>query len=506
MIKLSQAGAIHIFILLIIIIGIGVGIYLVQSPQIFNPKASQNQPQTGFYFELEKKNFRIGEMISPAILVRSDISAANLFAANIKFDPTVLQLISVSVTNAPLDESTPSSIPSATPIILPSSTPTPSPTPIPTPTPAPSPKPAGVTFYIDAAVNCSDKEGLTPDQLCQKAGYSRAKASSGNIVAKGWWWKQCGGPSLSNCSGLECTINDVDCTGGGGHEYLWNQKKFLVGDYVQTGDNKKLFRPEEFESCSRMSPGWKLRIACQYDAGVLGAQAGIITTWTQKFSNDQDLEKANNTGLINLIGAVIIPQHKLTTPNTQAGKDPAMYAILNFRAKSNSSPEGTKIQFTDDSAIYRNSDNVNMLRLPDHNPKRQELVLSITGGTQLTATASATLTPSAQPANTLPTTSTTNGVICAQVITIACKQTNQDACKKFPNACIPNGWIKQPSDRIIKGDADKDQDVSNKDLSILITNFGKPATNNQSLDFNNDNFINTFDYLKMKKVINDLSN
>ena len=43
-------------------------------------------------------------------------------------------------------------------------------------------------------------------------------------------------------------------------------------------------------------------------------------------------------------------------------------------------------------------------------------------------------------------------IMCAQVVTYACEKSNLANCKDFPNACIPEGWIKgsKPSLSVIR--------------------------------------------------------
>lgn len=108
--KLNQRGAIQFLVPLILIIGIIAGLYLVQHPQIFKPKAAPNlpsAPETSFELELEKNgiapfadeatptNLTTGQTFRVDIYARSDVDAANLFQAKVKYTSDTVDFVSV---------------------------------------------------------------------------------------------------------------------------------------------------------------------------------------------------------------------------------------------------------------------------------------------------------------------------------------------------------------------------------------------------------------------------
>lgn len=103
--NLGQRGAIQFIVLLILIAGFAAGLYLVQKTQIFKPKASVSgpiSPTTSFVLmpAAYKDTVKVGETIEVTLLVHSDIAAANLFDAKIKFDQTFLAIDQIDYTNS----------------------------------------------------------------------------------------------------------------------------------------------------------------------------------------------------------------------------------------------------------------------------------------------------------------------------------------------------------------------------------------------------------------------
>lgn len=100
--RLNQRGVIQFIVLLILAVGLVAGVYLVQQTQIFKPKASVSgpvSPQTSFSLLTQLESYKVGDTIEVKLVVRSDIDAANLFAAKINYDPQFLQLGRVDVTS-----------------------------------------------------------------------------------------------------------------------------------------------------------------------------------------------------------------------------------------------------------------------------------------------------------------------------------------------------------------------------------------------------------------------
>lgn len=96
---LNQRGAIQFIVLLILLLGIVGAVLLVTrgEPLKFLPKAGGGvsgpiSPQTSYTLVPSKQNVVTGEEFTVDILVRSDIDAANLFAAKITFPPDLLEV------------------------------------------------------------------------------------------------------------------------------------------------------------------------------------------------------------------------------------------------------------------------------------------------------------------------------------------------------------------------------------------------------------------------------
>lgn len=114
--------------------------------------------------------------------------------------------------------------------------------------------------YVDTKIGCSNPKGLSPNQICQKQGYVRSVETAGT-AANGYWWKQCGGASVSNCQGLNCTVNKLDCTNTPGY---WGTQQPYPARYKKTGKNNTVYRPTELGfSCRGYAPGWTMRVACE---------------------------------------------------------------------------------------------------------------------------------------------------------------------------------------------------------------------------------------------------
>lgn len=115
-------------------------------------------------------------------------------------------------------------------------------------------------IYVDTKIGCSNQQGLTPNQICQKQGYARSVEVAGT-AANGYWWKQCGGASVSSCQGLSCTVNRLDCTNTPGY---WGSQQPYPARYKKTGKSNTVYRPTELGfSCRGYSPGWTMRVACE---------------------------------------------------------------------------------------------------------------------------------------------------------------------------------------------------------------------------------------------------
>lgn len=90
------------------LVGIGVllaattlTVYLVQQRQVFKPKASENKPvstpETSLTLASAGDTFKVGDQIRVSVFVRSDIDAANLFAAKLRFPADLLEVASINI-------------------------------------------------------------------------------------------------------------------------------------------------------------------------------------------------------------------------------------------------------------------------------------------------------------------------------------------------------------------------------------------------------------------------
>lgn len=115
--------------------------------------------------------------------------------------------------------------------------------------------------YVETKIGCLQApKGLSPDQICQKQGYTRSVEVAGT-AANGYWWKQCGGASVSNCQGINCSVNKLDCTNTPGY---WGTQQPYPSRYKKAGKSNTVYRPTELGfSCRGYAPGWTMRVACQ---------------------------------------------------------------------------------------------------------------------------------------------------------------------------------------------------------------------------------------------------
>ncbi|MBI2018100.1 type II secretion system protein [Candidatus Daviesbacteria bacterium] len=173
----------------------------------------------------------------------------------------------ISLASAPSDSliaSAPTPTPSPSPTPTATTSPSPSASPTASPSPSPTPTPTATYTYIQTNVGCSTPLGLTPDQLCQRevssTSRSQAVPGSSTIMAKGYWWQECGGASVSDCVGLDCTVNQLDCTNTPG---FWGTQIPYPSHYLKTGNNITVFDPDSLGwSCDGFSPGWTMRVYC----------------------------------------------------------------------------------------------------------------------------------------------------------------------------------------------------------------------------------------------------
>lgn len=103
--KLNQQGVIaHFFLLVLIGVGLVVGLYLVQHKTNILPKAAStpiNTPVTSFILSPNASIINVGgDKLAVKLIVRSDISATNLFIAKINFNKDLLAVTGIDYSNS----------------------------------------------------------------------------------------------------------------------------------------------------------------------------------------------------------------------------------------------------------------------------------------------------------------------------------------------------------------------------------------------------------------------
>lgn len=173
--------------------------------------------------------------------------------------------------------------------------------------------------------------------------------------------------------------------------------------------------------------------------------SGFIKDWF--ISNWVENTIDNNTGSVSLVGGV--PNPGFQTQKESSGS--AMADII-FEAKA---PGDDVVSFDDTSAVYRNSDNANIL----------------VGKTGTTVKITSTLTPS-------PTITSTPSVTTSPT----------------PSP-TPSGPL--------EGDINQDGKVDLQDLSSLLSFWNKTGSDIVKADLNKDGRINSFDYARLVKILKD---
>lgn len=156
----------------------------------------------------------------------------------------------------------------------------------------------------------------------------------------------------------------------------------------------------------------------------------IITNWVERFSD-------NATGQISLVGGVAAPGYHTNNSQPAYTSTNGMATIF-FKAKALGV---ANITFAGDSAIYRNSDNVNIL-----GPKNNTTL---------------TIVDKVTPSAPIPACTNTKG----------------------------------------SGDGNGDGKVNLPDLSILLADFNKTSGFRKDIDLNGDCKINTIDFSLMKNLL-----
>lgn len=193
----------------------------------------------------------------------------------------------------------------------------------------------------------------------------------------------------------------------------------------------------------------------------------FVKNWVENYYD-------NSAGQINLTGGVPAPGFQ-----TKFGNESAYMATIIFKAKV----AGTGIvSFNSDSAIYRNTDNVNILTI------KRDYDISI--GTTPSPTSSPSPTPTPPDYCEPPPPPPPPG----------CNYIFGDPNPQDPNRC-PVYKLVCPNK---KGDGNSDGKVNLVDMSVLLTDFNKEKGFREPIDMNDDKKINTFDFSLMRKLLLDL--
>lgn len=182
--------------------------------------------------------------------------------------------------------------------------------------------------------------------------------------------------------------------------------------------------------------------------------SGFIKNWF--ISNWVENTIDNNTGSVSLVGGVPNPGFQ-----TQPESSGSAMADIIFKSIA---PGDAKITFDDTSAIYRNSDNINIL------VNKKDIIVIILGEKPVSSDSAMptveediTTTPSLTPTLSLTPTPTLAGPL--------------------------------------EGDINKDGKTDLTDLSFFLTIWGKSGTEAPNADLNKDGVINAFDYSKLMQIL-----
>lgn len=175
----------------------------------------------------------------------------------------------------------------------------------------------------------------------------------------------------------------------------------------------------------------------------------FIKNWTEQFYD-------NSTGEISLIGG--IPNPGIQTNAGEAGKMAVIY-LTPLKAGS------ADISFDDQSAIYRNSDNVNILTVK----QGTTISIGVDEGSYST------------PSYSTPSYGTPS----------------------YPTPSYPTPGSSTPPASPVPGTGDGNGDgkIDLVDLSILLSDFNKRSGFRKGIDLNGDEVINTFDFSLMRNLL-----
>src|SRR3989338_4183187 len=107
----NQKGFAQVLLILLLLAGLGAGLYVIKNPTVLQPKAAPilpSNPEASLELELEKNgetpfpddstptSITPGSTFRVDVYARSDIDAANLFTAKVKYSLDTIDLVEIN--------------------------------------------------------------------------------------------------------------------------------------------------------------------------------------------------------------------------------------------------------------------------------------------------------------------------------------------------------------------------------------------------------------------------
>lgn len=305
----------------LLLVGVVLGAYLVQQKQIFRPKASEIQPsltpETSFAIKDAPVIVNPGTNFTVSVNVKSDIDTANLFAAKLKFPADLLEVKSIAISSGNVPSSTSTEQLSCK------------------------------SITVEGATQSKTSSG---DTVYTVAGGSKVNLTA-NITGSGKGAWTIPGRSV----GYSDSVANFD--------YTPDPTNYLSIYYFPkntTGQNQSYYiqttigNDKETSSCTTnfivtpASAGSEAVVQNNQGQNVTTNITSFIKNWVENYYDNQ-------AGTVSLVGGVPSPGFR-----TQTGDLGTSMAKITFTVKKVG--EAT-ISFDQDSAIYRNSDNTNILNI-----------------------------------------------------------------------------------------------------------------------------------------------
>ncbi|MCL5784464.1 MAG: dockerin type I repeat-containing protein [Patescibacteria group bacterium] len=426
-------------------------VYLVQQKQIFKPRAYEAKPasvpETSFTLA-GPHSVIVGQQVRISLLVKSDIDAANLFAAKLKFPADMLEATSVNVTGGTLNPTSGKVCAQIITRACLSSNPQ-----VCDNFPTPCDVPSG--WVVSGSSNSSNSGGspvAIPSsgpycKLVEKGPRYSGKVVSGTTTAVSPGERLNLVASIIRDDGNHRNIR-WETSGGNIQNSAWDLTDWVAptppGTYTVSLSINNLPQPN-----------------CISSFTVNNSSTGFIKNWVENYVD-------NKTGTISLVGGIPTPGYK-----TQVGENGVEMAEITFTAKK---VGPVTIAFDPDSAIYRNLDNTNILTT------KREVSFSVVPGP----------TPSCTPKP--PCLDAIPRCLMAEPATGWCSITPAPTKTLTPTPTITQG---------MKGDVNGDNKIDLIDMSVLLSNWGKSGEMVGRADLNGDGLVNVFDYSAMIKLLID---